>query len=70
MNGAPLSEDGRRLQITSTAVKTSMSIANAIRSDTGVYTLKVTSEAGEDNFDMLVKVIEPPGVPGRPIISD
>ena len=69
-DGSELFDDGKRLQILQINEKSSMQIVNAKRSDTGKYTLRVTSEAGEDNFDFVIKVIDVPSCPGRPAISN
>ena len=37
-----------------------MCINKAKREDTGKYTIKVTSEAGEDTYDIVVRVIDIP----------
>ena len=38
--------------------------------DSGVYTLKLKSEAGTDSIDFKLLVIHKPGAPGIPIISE
>ena len=68
-DGETLLDEGKRLVISSTKEKSSLAIHTAKRSDTAKYTLRVTSEAGEDNFDIVVKVIDVPSIPGRPAIS-
>ena len=48
----------------------SLVISKAKREHTGIYTLVVTSEAGEDKTDITIKVIDKPSAPGKPIISE
>ena len=59
-NDSPIEEDGRRFCVDQTDKKSSMCINKAKREDTGKYTIKVKSEAGEDTYDIVVRVIDIP----------
>ena len=50
--------------------KCSLVLSKAKREHTGVYTLVVESEAGEDKTDITIKVIDIPSAPGKPVISE
>ena len=50
--------------------KTSLVLTNAKRGDAGRYRLLVTSNAGSDNMYFQIRVIDVPGPPGIPSISE
>ena len=66
LNGEPLPDDDKHCSAVSTAEKCSLVISKAKREHTGIYTLVVASEAGEDKTDITIKVIDIPTAPGKP----
>jgi len=68
-NGEPLA-DGDGIATVKADEKISLVISKAKREHTGIYTLVVTSEAGEDKTDITIKVIDKPSAPGKPVISE
>ncbi|CAG5082743.1 Oidioi.mRNA.OKI2018_I69.PAR.g10196.t1.cds [Oikopleura dioica] len=63
-------EDGKHVHSDNIPDKTSMILHDALRTDAGRYQLEVKTETGVDKIHFLVRVIDVPGPPTQPRISE
>ena len=63
-------EDGKHVHSDNIPDKTSMILHDAQRSDAGRYQLEVKTETGVDQIHFLVRIIDVPGPPTQPKISE
>lgn len=65
-NGAPL-QTAKKILISTTEKSSTLIVKNTDPDDSGIYTLKLTSAAGEVKYDFKLRVLDRPGPPEPPI---
>ena len=65
-----IKEYDEHIRIDNAPDKSSMILMNAQRGDAGKYKIRVEAEAGIDEMFFYVRVIDIPGPPGQPKISE